>query len=72
MYVKCGAYYKLIWNQSNDQLPVGLLAQLVEGCTGITPTPLLTPCSVLVLYLLELATQLKLVLCTIWKSPAAC
>ena len=36
MYVKCGAYYKLIWNQSNDQLPVGLLAQLVEGCTGIT------------------------------------
>ena len=36
MYVKCGAYYKLIWNQSNDQLPVGLLAQLVEGYTGIT------------------------------------
>ena len=35
MYVKCGAYYKLIWNQSNDHLPVGLLAQLVEGCTGI-------------------------------------
>ena len=25
-----------IWNQHNDQLPVGLLAQLVEHCTGIT------------------------------------
>ena len=24
-----------IWNQLNDQLPVGLLAQLVEPCTGI-------------------------------------
>ena len=24
-----------IWNQHNDQLPVGLLAQLVEHCTGI-------------------------------------
>ena len=24
-----------IWNQHNDQLPVGLLAQLVERCTGI-------------------------------------
>ena len=25
-----------ILNQHNDQLPVGLLAQLVEHCTGIT------------------------------------
>ena len=25
-----------IWNQHSDQLPVGLLAQLVEHCTGIT------------------------------------
>ena len=24
-----------IWNQHSDQLPVGLLAQLVERCTGI-------------------------------------
>ena len=24
-----------IWNQQNDQLPVGLLAQSVEHCTGI-------------------------------------
>ena len=24
-----------IWNQNSDQLPVGLLAQLVELCTGI-------------------------------------
>ena len=24
-----------IWNQLNDQLPVGLLAQLVERCTSI-------------------------------------
>ena len=25
-----------IWNQHSDQLPVGLLVQLVEYCTGIT------------------------------------
>ena len=25
-----------IWNQHNDQLPIGLLAQLVERCTSIT------------------------------------
>ena len=25
-----------IWNQHSDQLPVGLLAQLVEHCTSIT------------------------------------
>ena len=24
-----------IWNQHSDQLPVGLLAQLIEHCTGI-------------------------------------
>ena len=24
-----------IWNQYSDQLPVGLLAQLVKHCTGI-------------------------------------
>ena len=24
-----------IWNQHNDQLPIGLLAHLVERCTGI-------------------------------------
>ena len=24
-----------IWNQRYDQLPIGLLAQLVERCTGI-------------------------------------
>ena len=27
--------YGFIWNQHNDQLSVGLLAQLVEHCTGI-------------------------------------
>ena len=27
--------HRLIWNQHIDQLPVGLLAQLVEHCTGI-------------------------------------
>ena len=25
----------VMWNQLNDQLPVGLLAQLVKHCTGI-------------------------------------
>ena len=29
------SFYRFIWNQHNDQLPVGLLAQLVEHCTGI-------------------------------------
>ena len=28
--------HKFIWNQHIDQLPVGLLAQLVEHCTGIS------------------------------------
>ena len=28
--------HRFIWNQHNDQLPVGLLAQLVEHYTGIT------------------------------------
>ena len=28
--------WKFIWIQHNDQLPVGMLAQLVERCTGIT------------------------------------
>ena len=28
--------HRFIWNQHNDQLPVGLLAQLVECCMGIT------------------------------------
>ena len=27
--------YGLITNSQNDQLPVGLLAQLVEHCTGV-------------------------------------
>ena len=27
---------RFIWNQHNDQFLVGLLAQLVEYCTGIT------------------------------------
>ena len=27
--------HEFIWNQHSDQLPVGLLAQLVEHCTGI-------------------------------------
>ena len=27
--------HRFIWNQHIDQLPVGLLAQLVEHCTGI-------------------------------------
>ena len=27
--------YGFIWNQHDNQLPVGLLAQLVEHCTGI-------------------------------------
>ena len=29
------SHYGFIWNQHNDQLPVGLLAQLVEHCNGI-------------------------------------
>ena len=28
--------YRLITNSQNDQLPVGLIAQLVEHCTGVT------------------------------------
>ena len=28
-------FHGFIWNRPNDQLPVGLLAQLVERCTGI-------------------------------------
>ena len=28
-------YHGFIANQNNDQLPVGLLAQLIEHCTGI-------------------------------------
>ena len=27
--------YGLIWNQHDNQLPIGLLAQMVERCTGI-------------------------------------
>ena len=27
--------YGLIWNQHDNQLPIGLLAQKVERCTGI-------------------------------------
>ena len=30
------SFYRFIWNQHHDQLPVGLLAQLVEHCTSIT------------------------------------
>ena len=30
------ALHRFIMNQQNDQLPVDLLAQLVEHCTGIT------------------------------------
>ena len=29
------SFYRFIWNQHNDQLPVGLLAQLVEHCPGV-------------------------------------
>ena len=32
-----------IWNQHNDQLPVGLLAQLVERCSGIAEVMGLNP-----------------------------
>ena len=39
-YATCSEYYSslgwFIWIQYNDQLPVGLLAQLVERCTRIT------------------------------------
>ena len=28
--------YGLITNSQNDQLPLGLIAQLVEHCTGVT------------------------------------
>ena len=28
--------HRIIWNQRNDHLSVGLLAQLIEYCTGIT------------------------------------
>ena len=34
---------RFITNQQNDQLPVGLLAQLVEHCTGIAEVLGLTP-----------------------------
>ena len=30
------SFHRFIMNQFNDLLPVGLLAQLVECCTGIT------------------------------------
>ena len=32
-----------IYNTQNDQLPVGLIAQLVEHCTGITDAMGLNP-----------------------------
>ena len=32
----CICMYYVFWNQHSDQLPVGLLAQLIEHCTGIT------------------------------------
>ena len=35
--------HMLIMNQHNDQLPVSLLAQLVEHCTGIAEVMGLTP-----------------------------
>ena len=35
--------HMLITNQHNDQLPVSLLAQLVEHCTGTTEIIGLTP-----------------------------
>ena len=35
--------WRFIWIQHNDQLPVGMLAQLVERCTGITEFMSLNP-----------------------------
>ena len=32
-----------IWNQHNDQLPVGLLAQVVKHCTSITEVNSIRP-----------------------------
>ena len=37
------ALHMLIMHQHNDQLPVSLLAQLVEHCTGIAEVMGLTP-----------------------------
>ena len=33
--VVCSPLHGFIWNQNDSQLPVGLLAQLVERCIGI-------------------------------------
>ena len=35
IYLKSSFTWMFIWTQFIDQLPVGLLAQLVERCTGI-------------------------------------
>ena len=35
IYSHYSPHWRFIWIQHNDQLPVGLLAQLVERCTGI-------------------------------------
>ena len=35
--------HRFIWNQHSDQLPVGMLAQLVEHCTGIAVVMVLNP-----------------------------
>ena len=35
LYIPSHLLITSIWNQHNNQLPVGLLAQLVEHCTGI-------------------------------------
>ena len=52
-----------IWNQHSDQLPLGLLAQLIEHCTGIAEVmgsnPVLAFFSLLLKYCLLLRRSLS-------------
>ena len=41
--VMYSSLHGFIWNQHNDQLPVGSLAQLVERCTGVAEVKLSSP-----------------------------
>ena len=47
-------FYEYITNSQSDQLPDGLLAQLVEHCTGIGEVMGLNPVQALISQLLKL------------------
>ena len=42
--------FAVIWNQHSDQLLIGLLAQLVERCTGIAEVMGLNPAQALIFF----------------------